>query len=221
MSKPVIMGNAKLYQGDCRDIIPMLDKVDAVVADPPYGIGMDYGTFLDSPANVSDLAISSFNLMREIAPVIALTPGLVNIHKWPEPTWILAWVPDNSPTGRNPWGFSCWQPILVYGKDPYQVRAMGCRPDVIRTAPSGNELREIKALAHPCPKPIGFLKKLVPRISPSQGETILDPFMGSGTAGVACVDLGRSFIGIEIQSEYFDLACKRIEQAQKQQRLFA
>ncbi len=72
---------------------------------------------------------------------------------------------------------------------------------------------------HPCPKPIKSWQKLVNRVS-RKGETILDPFMGSGTTGVACAKLGRKFIGIEIEPKYFDIACERIQKAYDQPDLF-
>ena len=73
--------------------------------------------------------------------------------------------------------------------------------------------------AHPNEKPVFFVEKFIGWHS-SEGQTILDPFMGSGTTGVACANLGRKFIGIEIEPKYFDIACSRIEQAYSQPRLF-
>ena len=70
------------------------------------------------------------------------------------------------------------------------------------------------------PKPLSFIIKLVGKAS-LPDETILDPFMGSGTTGVAAMQLGRKFIGIEIEPKYFDIACERIENAQRQETLFA
>jgi len=108
--------------------------------------------------------------------------------------------------GLGRWGFSSINPILYYGKDPYLAKGMGCRPNswmVTDTAEKNG---------HPCPKPINFMLKIVNRVS-WKDETILDPFMGSGTTGVACMNLGRKFIGIEIEPKYFDIACKRIREA--------
>ena len=112
--------------------------------------------------------------------------------------------------GRSPVGFCNWEPMLLYGKSKSRS---GC--DVVRATIKPDKDLE----GHPCPKPlewgIGF-SKLVTK----EGMTILDPFMGSGTTGVACANLGRKFIGIEIEPKYFDIACKRIEIAYQQPRLF-
>ena len=80
---------------------------------------------------------------------------------------------------------------------------------------------EIRNSEHPCPKPIGFMRKLVGRMTPSVDDVVLDPMMGSGTTGVACANLGRKFIGIEIERKYFDIACERIDNAYRQKRMFA
>jgi site-specific DNA-methyltransferase (adenine-specific) len=72
---------------------------------------------------------------------------------------------------------------------------------------------------HPCPKPVAWMRWIVERAS-LPGETVFDPFMGSGTTGVACAKLGRKFIGIEIEPKYFDIACRRIEQAYAQPDMF-
>lgn len=116
---------------------------------------------------------------------------------------------------RCSWGFGMWQPILCYGKDPYLAAGEGARPDVIRT----NHFGQTEKFDHPCPKPLSVWMKFVARWSRA-GETVVDPFMGSGTTGVACAKLGRRFIGIEIDEGYFDIACKRIRDAYAQPDMF-
>jgi DNA modification methylase len=101
-------------------------------------------------------------------------------------------------------------PILYYGKNPKSVTKSGAS-SVWRMH---DRDKEIKAL-HPCPKPLKFITWAVDKVS-LEGETVLDPFMGSGASGVACVNLNRKFIGIEIEERYFDVACKRIELAAAQ-----
>ena len=213
MTSPVIIGDAALYLGDCQKILPTLGNVDAVVTDPPYGIGLEYGTFLDTPDNVKSLVASIIPNAINISKRCALTCATRQQHFYPPPDWVLCWL-NRAGSYCNPWGFTCWQPILVYGTDPYLERGLGSRPDVIEHSETAEKN------GHPCPKPIKFWQKLVNRISTQQGETILDPFMGSGTTGVACAKMGRKFIGIEIEPKYFDIACKRIEKAYAQPDMF-
>lgn len=71
-----------IYHGDCRELLPAL-SADAVFADPPYGVGMEYGSTLDTPSYVEELARDTFPLMRAAAPVVAITPGTMNLWRWP------------------------------------------------------------------------------------------------------------------------------------------
>ena len=204
--------NSTLYLGDCREILPTLPHVDAVVTDPPYGLGVDYGSFEDSRENVAALASVWLPAAINICGRLAFTPGVKGAWIYPEPDWVLCWAISGA-GGRSPWGFSCWQPIHVHGADPYLQAGRGARPDLIyRTETSEKSL-------HPCPKPVGVMERIIDRVSIA--GSICDPFMGSGTTGVACVNLGRPFVGIELDPKYFEIACERIEAAYAQQRLFA
>ena len=136
---------------------------------------------------------------------VLLTCGQTNISYYPKPKWILAWV-NNAGTGRNPWGFTCWQPILAYGKDPYQAKGIGARPDII----VHNE--RSPDFDHPCPKPVDFWKKLLLKGSLEENEIIFDPFLGSGTTAVVAKQLGRNYIGIEISEKYCKIADERLRQ---------
>jgi site-specific DNA-methyltransferase (adenine-specific) len=112
---------------------------------------------------------------------------------------------------HGPWGFVGFNPILYYGRDFRAGRgALPSSTTVTEAAPK---------LEHPCPKPVRAWEWLIEKAS-QPGETVLDPFMGSGTTGVACAKLGRKFIGIEIEPRYFDIACRRIEEAYRQADLF-
>jgi DNA modification methylase len=206
------IGDARLILGDCREILPTLGKVDAVVTDPPYGLDIDYESFSDSQENVSALVAEVLPMCRDMANVVALTPGKLNEWLYPRPSWVLGWA-SKSGQGGTPWGFPCYWPILVYGKDPYLATGKGRQPDTYFPGSLDTDKN-----GHPCPKPLNVMKWLVRRVSLS--GTILDPFMGSGTTGVACAKLGRKFIGIEIEPKYFDIACRRIEQAYKQPDFF-
>lgn len=214
MTAPVILadGRATLYLGDCRKILPTLGRVDAVVTDPPYGNGTDYGIFVDTEAAVKATIDEVIPWANTNAKRTLVTSGNQCQHLYPRPKWTLAWVTPAG-AGSGPWGFSCWQPILAYGACPYLASGRGRRSDILihteTSEPNG----------HPCPKPIRFMERLVERASLID-ETILDPFMGSGTTGVAAIKLGRRFIGIEIEPAYFDIACRRIEEAARQPDLF-
>ena len=212
MVEAVTIGRATLYCGDCRDILPTLGKVDAVVTDPPYGVNLPYDGYDDTPENLAILAADWLPVARAISDRVVFTTGIKTISLYPQPDWILCWAISGA-GGMSPWGFSCWQPIMAYGRDPYLAAGLGSRPDLIFK----NETSE-KA-GHPCPKPIGFMKALIARAS-LDGHAILDPFLGSGTTGVAAVQMGRDFIGIEREPRYFDIAVRRIEQAQRQGDLF-
>ncbi len=205
--------NATLYFGDCLKVLPALGKVDAVVMDPPYGNGTDYGElYMDTEDEVVNLISKVIPWANENAKRCLVTSGNQCQHLYPRPKWTLAWVTPAG-TGSGPWGFSCWQPILAYGTCPYLSSGKGRRHDIIMHT-EASEKND-----HPCPKPIKFMKKLVERAS-LHGDLILDPFMGSGTTGVACVMMGRKFIGVEIEKTYFNIACKRIEDAYRQGDMF-
>lgn len=198
----------RLYLGDCLEIMKtMADaSVDCVVTDPPYGNGTPYASYDDSPEHLAELVAAFMPEVLRVAKRALITCGVANIHLYPTPKWVLSW---SSPAGigSGPWGFCCWQPILAYGKDPYMQANLGRRPDSFMfnspTEPNG----------HPCPKPLEFMRWLVRRGS-LPGESVIDPFMGSGTTGLACRMEGRDFVGIELDAGYFEIAKRRIERAQ-------
>ena len=195
-------GGIVIYCGDCRDILPSL-TADVVVTDPPYGLGFNYLGFTDNKENVRLLVAGVMPMLLRFGRV-ALTPGIGNERMYPEPDWSMAWFYGGG-ANYGPWGFNCWQPILVWGKCPYLSAKMGCRPDaLVSNVPA-------TVNGHPCPKPDPFVRWLVTRMSLA-GHTILDPFMGSGTTLVAAKQLGRKAIGIEIEERYVEIAIKRLQQ---------
>ncbi len=210
----VQIGNATLYLGDCMDILPTLAKVDAVITDPPYGIGesskkvssrgklaapKDYGDFDWDKAPPPDALIE---LIRTKGQHQAFFGG--NYFTLPPTSCWLVWDKLN---GSNDFA-DC---ELAWTNWPKAVRRLQWRwNSMIR---QGNEERY-----HPTQKPLEVMKWVI-ELCP-KAETILDPFMGSGTTGVAAIQLGRKFIGIEREPKYFDIACQRIEQAVEQGQLF-
>jgi site-specific DNA-methyltransferase (adenine-specific) len=214
------IGDATLYLGDCLEILPKLGPVDAVVTDPPYGIGFPYLSYQDTRESLRDLIAGIF-LHRQIAERFVILPGVTQVHEYPPPDWI-GCVTWNTTGSFGKYGYTQWMPVLLYGKD---LEGFGnvngtTKTDTLRISGGASVgfQRSTEEKQHTCPKPEGVMRWCVNRFSSS---AVLDPFMGSGTTGVACANLGRKFIGIEIEPKYFDIACKRIEAAYAQGRLFA
>lgn len=201
------IGSATLYQGDCLELLPTLPRVGAVVTDPPYGVGFKYESHDDSRDGYEEWCAKWFDMLQ--ADAILLSPGAVNVPMWARIRpfkWQLAWLKPAA-MGRSPVGFCNWEPMLLWGK------GNGQSVDVF-TAPI---LPSDDVAGHPCPKPLQWAKHCLTRVD---GD-VLDPFMGSGTTGVAAVQMGRTYTGIEIEPKYFDIACERIANALRQERLFA
>jgi site-specific DNA-methyltransferase (adenine-specific) len=227
MSRVERIGDATLYLGDCREILPGIGKVDAVFMDPPYGVNgsqntktaqrrggrkNDYASFVDSVDYVASVAVVAAEMCLTICSRMVVTPGNRCLTLYPEPDSFGA-IYQPASVGLQPWGRADAQPILYYGKSPYGgTQLPGKRCSFVLT-------ESAEANGHPCPKPIGLIKSIISNTTLVH-EQVLDPFMGSGTTGVACAKLGRKFIGIEIEPKYFDIACRRIEQAYKQPDLF-
>jgi DNA modification methylase len=219
------IGNATLYLGDCREILPTLSGVDTCVSDPPYGVGfkgsstkwtpahgVGYANFEDTRENIQDIIVPALRIAISISRSAVITPGIACMFIHDEPRAV-GWIYYPSGANSGPWGFVCGQPIFYYGRDPYLAKQLGSRPNCFASTEAA------EPNSHPCPKPIRQMEWLVNRGS-LPNETILDPFAGSGTTGVACARLGRRFIGIEIHEPYFNIAVKRIEAAQRQRDLF-
>ena len=197
----------------------MLPKVDAVITDPPYGVNLGeiksalgrnegYTQFADTKEYVERVAVPAIVKCIELFGRVVLTPGARCAFSYPQPDEIgCIYVPAGAGHGR--WGFITSHPILFYGPDPYKRTKHTSFASYTPTADKNG---------HPCPKPDSWMNWLIGRAS-IENEIVLDPFMGSGTTGVACMNLGRKFIGIEIEPKYFDIACRRIDDAQRQQRL--
>jgi len=191
--------------GDAVDLLHRMPKVDLVLTDPPYANGTKYGSYQDTLPNLINLIQLTLPIIRSKSNVVMITPGVANVYYYPRPDWILCWaIPAG--VGSGPWGFCCWQPILVYGADPYLAAGLGRRPDTIIESLSA------ESNGHPCPKPIAVWERLLLRGSPYPDQVVLDPFMGSGTTLRAAVNMGRRAIGLEIDRDYADIAVKRLAQ---------
>lgn len=241
MSAPITIGDATLYLGDCLEILPTLGKVDAVVTDPPYedelhaAVGKINRIRTDGRRVPDDLGFAGVNAQRrDIArAVVEVSAGWLilfslaeGVRAWRDEIqsaggkWdtCLAWIkPDASPRFNGQGaarGFEC--AVTAWCGSGYRKWNAGGKRGVYTHCVNGpNRQGE-----HPTEKPISLMMEMLSDFT-QPGATILDPFMGSGTTGVACARLGRKFIGIEIEPRYFDIACKRIEEAYRQPRLFA
>jgi 16S rRNA G966 N2-methylase RsmD len=225
-----IIGNAELYLGDCLEILPTLSKVDAVVTDPPYGVDFSgkaghyrnepnakrtdmYGVYEDTPENFSAVVLPAIAMALASATAGLIFMASRNVQLLPRGELGGIYLPNGC--GRSSWGFQNFMHCVFYGPDPYLSAGKGSRPNG-KYGCYGNDANRID---HPCAKPLAAMEWAVGRAS-FEKHLVLDPFMGSGTTGVACMNLGRTFIGIEIEPKYFDIACERIENAQRQQRMF-
>jgi DNA modification methylase len=204
MMREEIIGRARLILGDCRDVLPTLGKVDAVVTDPPYGIGMDGGKVgraeyekLDWDSEAADVR---FILDAELPAII--WGG--NYFALPAQSKWLVWDKRNDPT--------------TFADCELAWTNLGGAVRQFRWLWSGPYQQEREERWHPTQKPLALMRWCMTQVPDAQ--TILDPFMGSGTTGVAAVQMGRDFIGIEREERYFDIACRRIEEAQRQGDLF-
>ncbi len=240
MIRTETIGDAVLYLGDCREILPTLPRVDAVVTDPPY-LGLSGGLqFINggvapksSAVNLAigdeweanlDWVLPAWERCAGAFMVFCTHHGLAETQAAvpKKPVGLLTWHKRNAPA--HPANLPRWTEEYVWlwqngGCVNWRVfgdtlidepkLASGCMA-------TERILNNAGKAAHPTQKPVAVMAQLIEAC----GETILDPFMGSGTTGVACIKLGRKFIGIEIEPKYFDIACKRIEEAWKQPRLF-
>ena len=194
-----------IYNADCLDILPKMPEkcVDLVVTDPPYGIGLEYGEYKDTKENWYNL-IGQFIPIAKNKSKMVIMPccqikELGYFYTNHPPDWIIAWY-KGSPGHRAFVGFNDWEPHLVYGKnDGVQMH------DYFQTP------LNIIGCNHPCPKPIKWANWLISRAS-QQNNIVCDAFLGSGTTAVAAKQLGRQYIGIEIEKKYCDIAVQRLAQ---------
>jgi len=200
------MSEIKLILGDCLEEMKKIpDKsIDLVLTDPPYNVGLNYCNG-DKRIDYKKWCKCWFiELERICKGTIAFSCGIVNVGMWcsiKNPKWILCWWKPAT-MGRSIVGFNNWEPVLMYGKF---IGKGGC--DVVKAVIKPDKELE----GHPCPKPLNWAKGFIQILSKRE-MGVLDPFMGSGTTGVACKELGRNFIGIEIEPKYFAIAQRRINQ---------
>ena len=198
------IGDCRLILGDCMDVMPLLGKVDAVVTDPPYGLGkrMQGGTWGAQDHNSGFLKWDMKADQRWIEAIIGKgVPAIIwggNYFSVPASRCWLIWNKVNA------------VPTMA---DFEQAWTNLDRPSKRMSLPVGRV-----EFGHPTQKPVALMEWCLGFLP--DAETILDPFLGSGTTLVACAKLGRRGIGIELDPDYFEIACRRVEDAYRQPDLF-
>lgn len=210
-----IIGNARLLLGDCLEILPTLTGIDAVVTDPPYGIGYAHGGGGKGIHSMGTLRTQHKKIYGDDKPFDPSTvTGIANralifgadhfATRLPDGGMFHVW--DKDPKGRL--SFDSFSDAEIFWTSWTRSRVVWRYLWKGLCQEGAGERRY-----HPTAKPVAIMKKCVELVN---ADCILDPFMGSGTTGVACITSGRKFIGIEIDPGYFEIACDRIEKAQRQ-----
>jgi site-specific DNA-methyltransferase (adenine-specific) len=241
---PVVIGDATLYLGDCMEVLPTLGKVDAVITDPPYSVSLagSSGSFtrigkkgtraLSFFEGDTDWAAMTQTVLERIGAAIELGP--LSVYCWcghrqfgpltelleasGYSTRFLVWRKTCPAPAPPRSGWQSGAELCLYGYKPGRHFADGMFNNVIDS--DSFRFGQPGKVDHPTQKPLKTITPLM-EVSTLAGALIVDPFMGSGTTGVAAIQMGRKFIGIEREPKYFDIACKRIEQAYAQGQLFA
>ena len=203
----VTIGNCRLIHGDCREVLPLLPAHDLLLTDPPYGIGEDGGRFRDRKGGghrvLERMGWDSerpsawvFGLMQEKADSVVIWGG--------------NYFADLLPASK---GWLYWNKLM--GGDFSDGELAWTNLD--RALRHFQYCNKEHGKEHPTQKPLPLMEWCLSFFP--EAQTVCDPFMGSGTTGVACARMGLQFVGIERERKYFDIACRRIEQAQAQGQL--
>lgn len=220
----VQIGDCRLILGDCREVLPLLPACDLILTDPPYGIDVIAATYQNKKSKPGAALAHKrtydaaetwdrepppawvIELMRAKAKWQVLFGG--NYYSLPPATCWLVWDKEN---GDNDFA-DC---ELAWTNLPKAVRRLRWRwSGMLQQDMKNKEVRE-----HPTQKPVPVMRWALMQVR--DAATVCDPFIGSGTTGVACVHEGRRFVGIERERRYFDVACERIAHAQREQPLIA
>lgn len=206
-----VIGNCELYLGDCLDIMATLGKVDAVVTDPPYGIGRDgKPQSTSSHGGHKGYEFKGWDASAPKADVFDAIRLASEIQ--------IIWGANYFPKSLEPsMGWLFWDKGQRIDQSDGEL-AYTNLPKALRVFTLNRAAIAKDGAVHPTQKPLELMKWCLGFIP--NAKTVLDPFMGSGTTGVACARMGRSFIGIEIDEGYFNIACDRIRKAYAQPDMF-
>jgi site-specific DNA-methyltransferase (adenine-specific) len=240
MAEPVVIGDCQLWNADCRDVLPLLGKVDLVLTDPPYSVSVAGSAYksngtrnLDFFAGDSDWSKMTDDVLSRAEECLTTLSPKASMYWWcghrqfgrlielfevsGYSTRFLVWCKECPPPAPPNSGYQSGAELCVYAY-PKGRTFNGNQVNNVLVSDS-YRFGQPGKVDHPTQKPFGVITPLV-NASTNKSDTVLDPFMGSGTTGVACAKLGRKFIGIEIEERYFEIACKRIEKAYAQPDMF-
>lgn len=219
-------GVVTIYHGDALDVLPTIQRADCILTDPPYGIGVRYGSaFSDTRPDYWGWMRSAVESMRAASPVVMFTHRVEALRHLVGWDWIGAWTKPTTqggPIGNAPI-VPHWEPIFMYGVHTLGVRGRRMSADVfvvpnehVDAGISGVKGRASWASSrpdgHPTPKPLALFTLLMDRMVQDSDALVVDPFVGSGTTLRAAKNLGRRVIGIEIEERYCDIAARRCAQ---------
>ena len=244
MPDKVVIGDATLYLGDSLDIVPTLESIDAVITDPPYcsgartsadivgrkGMSRRGQRWAAAPLANDRMTVTGFTwLIRQILRnAYAILPeggSFLSFIDWRQYPTLYGVIES---VNFRVQGLIVWDKIdMALGngfrnQHEFIIHASKGVPAIIdRGTPNVLSVKRISSSElHPTEKPVVLLERLVGVIAAGNG-IVLDPFMGSGTTGIASLRTGRKFIGVEVDPKYFEIACRRIEEAQRQRQLFS
>lgn len=206
------IGDCRLIQGDCLEVMPGLGPVDAVVTDPPYGMAFHSNHRRHRHAKIAnDLGIEHLLWACELEAAHSkyIWMRWDNLRQVPPPRSLVTWVKNNHSMGDLSGEHGRKTEVCAFYRGPEHYFP-GLRPVDVLEAPRTRNAH------HPTEKPVSLMREVLKWTV----GTILDPFMGSGTTLVACAKMGRAGIGIELDPDYFDIACKRVEDAYRQPDMF-
>jgi DNA modification methylase len=208
MARVEQIGRATLYLGDAREIVPTLGGIDCIISDPPYGMAFQSNHRAEKHAAIAnddtaELLLWATTLQPRHSSYLFCRWD--NLFTVPKPKSLITWVKNNRSMGDLEHEHARQTEVALFYPGPEHDFPKSRPTDMIRAPRTGNEY-------HPTEKPVQLMRVFC---GWTRG-TILDPFMGSGSTGCAAVAMGRDFIGCEIEPRYFDIACRRIDDAQRQ-----
>ena len=210
-------GNVRLLLGDCLEVLPTMEpgSIDAIVSDPPYGIGFKYESHDDTTDGYGEFVWTAIELAERLcrpgSPVF-VWQAMLNIRKlvfWFPREWRLFAAAKNFVQMRPTPMQYAFDPVIVWWT-PGKPWAAGTASRDFHIGNTANTLNRGAdyAFGHPCARPLDQVQHIVEQWA-RPGGVVIDPFMGSGTTGVACIRTDRRFVGIEIERKYWEIAVRR------------